>query len=107
MIITRSQLETSLAEDSLADFIKQAWHVLEPSTGYSDNWHIHAICEHLEAVNRHQIQNLIINISPRCMKSLTVAVFWPVWTWIAQPLSLIHISEPTRPFTLSRMPSSA
>ena len=23
------------------------------------------------------------------------------------PLSLIHISEPTRPFTLSRMPSSA
>ena len=26
---------------------------------------------------------------------------------MASPLSLIHISEPTRPFTLSRMPSSA
>ena len=26
---------------------------------------------------------------------------------IGFPLSLIHISEPTRPFTLSRMPSSA
>ena len=28
-------------------------------------------------------------------------------TGIALGLSLIHISEPTRPFTLSRMPSSA
>ena len=27
--------------------------------------------------------------------------------FLVQPLSLIHISEPTRPFTLSRMPSSA
>ena len=27
--------------------------------------------------------------------------------WDQQTLSLIHISEPTRPFTLSRMPSSA
>ena len=35
------------------------------------------------------------------------------WVWLAPltteglALSLIHISEPTRPFTLSRMPSSA
>ena len=27
--------------------------------------------------------------------------------WTVQSLSLIHISEPTRPYTLSRMPSSA
>ncbi len=73
------------AERSLSTFIQQAWQVLEPATPYSHNWHIDAICEHLEAVNRHEIRNLIINISPRCMKSLTVAVFWPVWTWINSP----------------------
>ena len=46
-----------------------------------DNWHIGAICEHLEAVTRGEIQNLLINIPPRHMKSLLVSVFWPCWEW--------------------------
>ena len=40
-----------------------------------------------------------------------LAAFFYLGLWRAFPiaahLSLIHISEPTRPFTLSRMPSSA
>ena len=36
-----------LAERSLAEFIKQAWHVVEPANPYIDNWHIGAIAEHL------------------------------------------------------------
>ena len=37
-----------------------------------------------------------------------IAAFVPGVGWeCIQNLSLIHISEPTRPFTLSRMPSSA
>jgi hypothetical protein len=65
----------------LCEFIKQAWHVVEPSTALLYNWHIDAVSEHLEAVTAGQIKNLIINIPPGCMKSLIVCVFWPAWVW--------------------------
>ena len=39
-------------------------------------------------------------------KAARVGFDWPEWSGVVD-LSLIHISEPTRPFTLSRMPSSA
>lgn len=79
------QIEAERTRRSLKRFIEAAWPVLEPTTAYSANWHIDAICEHLEAVSRGEIRNLVINIPPRCMKSLIVAVFWPVWSWISQP----------------------
>lgn len=69
------------AERSLAAFARQAWRQVEPSRPYSHNWHIDMICEHLEAVSRREIRNLIINIPPRHMKSLLVSVFWPAWSW--------------------------
>lgn len=48
-------------------------------------WHLDAICEHLEAVTRGEIRNLLINMPPRHMKSLAVSVFWPVWVWLKKP----------------------
>ena len=60
------------AERHLAVFIRQAWHVVEPGE-YSHNWHIDAIAEHLEAVTRGEIRWLLINMPPRCMKSLSVS----------------------------------
>lgn len=69
----------------LSDYIKAAWHVVEPATKYIHNWHIDAIAEHLEAVTRGQIRRLIINIPPRHQKSLSVSVFWPTWVWTWQP----------------------
>jgi predicted phage terminase large subunit-like protein len=74
-----------LAEQSLPEFIRQAWHVVEPSTKYTPGWHLDAISEHLEAVSKGQIRNLLINMPPRHMKSLEVAVFWPCWEWIRKP----------------------
>ena len=65
----------------MSEFIAQAWHVVEPGTKFVNGWHIGAICEHLEAVTRGEIRNLIINMPPRHMKSLTVSVFWPMWVW--------------------------
>lgn len=63
----------------------QAWHVVEPATPFVDGWHLHAICEHLEAVSRGEIRNLLINMPPRHAKSLLVSVFWPCWEWIGHP----------------------
>ena len=73
------------ASRSLDDFTKAAWHVIEPGTPYVDGWHLTAISEHLEAINKGHIRNLLINIPPRHMKSIQVAVMWPVFTWINRP----------------------
>ena len=73
------------AEKSLSEFTKMAWHVIEPGTPYIGNWHLDTISEHLEAVTRGEIRNLLINVPPRHMKSIQVAVMWPVWVWMTQP----------------------
>lgn len=78
-------LRREKAQRSLAYFVRQTWPLVEPATEYVHGWHIDAICEHLEAVTRGEIRNLIINIPPRCMKSLLVAVFWPAWVWTTRP----------------------
>lgn len=70
---------------SFHDFVGMAWPLVEPSRVFVDNWHIGAICEHLEAVSAGQIKRLLINIPPGCMKSLTCSVLWPAWSWIRNP----------------------
>jgi hypothetical protein len=71
----------------LFDFLRGAWHILEPDNPYADNWHVGCICEHLEAVTALEIQQLIINIPPRHAKSLLVSVFWFAWVWTMNPYS--------------------
>lgn len=74
------------ANQSLSEFIKLAWHVVERDT-YVHGWHIDAICQHLEAITDGRINRLIINIPPGCMKSLILNVFWPAWEWGAKHLT--------------------
>lgn len=61
--------------------------MLEPHTRFVPNWHLDAICTHLEAVTTGQIRNLVINIPPGFSKSLTTCVFWPTWVWAYRPES--------------------
>lgn len=85
---TRENAEKIREEcQSLAGFVRHAWHVLEPNTTYLHNWHIDAICEHLEAVTRGDINRLLINVPPGTMKSLLVSVMWPAWEWGPKGLS--------------------
>lgn len=69
------------AERSLADFVIQAWGVLEPSTELKWGWAMEAICDHLEAVTAGDIKRLLMNVPPGSMKSLLTSVFWPAWEW--------------------------
>ena len=66
---------------TLTGFIREGWHVLEPSQPYVHGWHIDALCDHLEAVTAGDITRLLINIPPGTMKSLVASVFWPAWEW--------------------------
>jgi predicted phage terminase large subunit-like protein len=82
----RAELENNLESirkrcSSLAGFVREAWHVLEPDAEYVHNWHIDAICRHLEAVTEGRINRLLINVPPGSSKSLIVSVMWPAWEW--------------------------
>ncbi len=74
-------VEREFCKRSLSNFIKRAWHVIEPSQPYIHGWHIDATGEHLEAVTAGEILRLYIALPPGCMKSLMVGVFWPAWEW--------------------------
>lgn len=73
--------EKELCSRSLAYFVRRAWHILEPGQPYIHGWHVDAICEHLEAITRGQINRLLINIPPGTMKSTLTSVFFPAWEW--------------------------
>jgi hypothetical protein len=82
----RADLENNLESirkrcASLAGFVREAWRVLEPDAEYVHNWHIDAICKHLEAVTAGRINRLLINVPPGSSKSLIVSVMWPAWEW--------------------------
>lgn len=81
----RREQQRRAAERSLLEFTRQAFDIVEPGQEFKSNWHIDAICEHLEAVTRGEINNLVINIPPGCMKSILVSVMWPAWEWQLNP----------------------
>jgi predicted phage terminase large subunit-like protein len=82
---TLQQVESEICKRSLYEFIKRSWNEVEAGTKFVDGWHIKAICTYLEACVRGDIQNLIINIPPRHMKSLITNVFFPAWIWTFSP----------------------
>lgn len=98
--ISKEQVLTSISaaecEESLAEFIRQAWHIVEPGAEYIHNWHVDMICDHLEAItygveleDGTLYNRLLINIPPGMMKSLLTNVFWPAWEW--GPKNMPHL----------------
>lgn len=96
----RRQILKDLADTykgSLYEFVKAAWHVLEPGSPLVDNWHIKAICAAVQCVLEGWycrkrglpvavlIQNLLINVPPGTAKSRIVSVMAPAWMWIKDP----------------------
>ncbi len=76
--------EIEICRRSLSEFIKRAWHVIEPTTEYKHNWHIDLIAEHLSQIP-DKTTRLCINIPPRYMKSIAVTIMWPLWLWTIDP----------------------
>lgn len=85
---TEEQLAERRAEiqaGGLRRFVRQAWLILEPRSSFVPNWHIDAICEHLELAFAGEIRRLLINIQPRVAKSTLVSVCAPAWRWTTNP----------------------
>lgn len=68
----------------LREFIRRAWPLVE-SAALKWNWHLDAIAEHLEAVTRGEVRDLVINVPPGTSKTLLASVLWPAWEWTLDP----------------------
>jgi len=86
-LATLQQTEKLLCEQSLAQFVRSAWHIIEPSTKLEWNWHLDTICGYLSAFDAGQLpdRRLIICIPPGTLKSILVSVMYPAWSWIKHP----------------------
>jgi predicted phage terminase large subunit-like protein len=83
--LSREAIAKERAERSLGAFVAQAWPVVEHRRPFVGGWHLDAECDHLEAVARGEIADLIINVPFRTTKSLLACVFWPAWVWAREP----------------------
>lgn len=67
---------------SFAGFVKEAWHVIEPSTTLKWNWHMQAMCDVMQAAFEGIIEpRVIINVPPGSSKSTIVTVLFQAWIW--------------------------
>lgn len=73
------EFANALARTDLAYYTKQCFNIVSPNDEYSDNWHIKIIAEYLKACADGEITRLIINIPPRHLKSISVAIAFPTW----------------------------
>jgi len=73
------------AEDSLYAFTQQAWKEIEADYKFVPAWYLKDMCEHLEALHRGDIKDLIIAIPPRTTKSTICSVMFPSWAWMKNP----------------------
>ena len=71
-------------ERSFKLFVRDAWRHVDPKP-FRENWHIDAICDHLQAVHEGDINRLVINVPPGSAKSLLASVFYPAWVWATRP----------------------
>lgn len=75
------------AIESLAEFTKQAWPIIEPGTPLDWNWHLDLVCEALQRQieGDNDYRRLLICIPPGTMKSILVSVMAPSWEWLHRP----------------------
>jgi len=83
-LFDQQMVEAEMCRRSLHRFVKSFWSIVE-SQPFVDGWHLHAICDHLQAVSEGKIRRLLINMPPRHGKSLALSVFWPAWHWLNNP----------------------
>jgi predicted phage terminase large subunit-like protein len=76
------EAERILCARSFAYFVKRAWrHIIPDPLVW--NWHMDAICEHMQALAEGKIptNRLLINVPPGASKSTLVGIMYSAWLW--------------------------
>ncbi|MBV6486861.1 MAG: hypothetical protein GHHEDOFH_00798 [Pseudorhodoplanes sp.] len=74
----QTELDAVLRLD-FQSFAQKSFVELNPGATWEHNWHIDAICHHLEQVRAGKITRLIINMPPRSLKSHIGSVAFPAY----------------------------
>lgn len=78
---------TGLYTKSFAHFVRASWPYVEGSRVLKWNWHMDAVCSHLQALADGTLGNrkVIFNVPPRTSKSTLVTIAFPCWLWTREP----------------------
>jgi len=69
----------ALLRQDLYYFVQKAFSSVNPGEAFLPNWHLRAICHHLELVRRGEIRRLKIEVPPRSLKSVCASVAFPAF----------------------------
>ena len=90
-LVLLAELRKRQCQRSFYEFLLDAYLALNPDEPLEENWHMKYICDILQAetmrliANQPKIQDIIINVPPRSLKSWIVTCAWPAWSWIHKP----------------------
>ena len=85
------EIQKRKCEKSYYEFLKAAWPQLEQKVPFQDNWHIKYLCdriqEEIERIAKRipKEKDLIVNISPRSLKSYIFSIMLCPWAWTKFP----------------------
>jgi predicted phage terminase large subunit-like protein len=70
------QAASEVCHNNFFHFVWKAFETIHPASGagFEPAWHVRAMCYELDNVRTGENSRLVINIPPRCLKSITVAV---------------------------------
>lgn len=77
----RLQDRKEACENSLMEFFRLMWPVIEPTTPLIEGWPLELLCDVLTAVTDGHITRMLINVPPGFSKSTMLNVLWPAWEW--------------------------
>lgn len=87
---TRDQrLLAALLRTSLYSFARKTFATVNPGEPFYANWHLEALCHHLELVRLGRIRRLKIEVPPRSLKSLCASVAFPAFVLGHDPTAKI------------------
>lgn len=71
----------AICRQNFGMFAQKAFTIIEPGTPLEWTWHLGCMAEHLQAQfeGDKELRKLVINIPPRCLKSVMVAQLYPAW----------------------------
>src|SRR5271163_2388135 len=86
--LTPAEYEVLLRHD-FTTFAGRCFQELNPQTELAVNWHLEVIAAKLAAVRQGKIRRLVINLSPRHLKSLMASIAFPAWCLGLDPTAQI------------------
>lgn len=81
---------------TFAEFFRDGWHVLEPTTPLSWSWHLEEVCNHIQQVIEdwakrqtnpkfvQRVRDLLVSLGPGTGKS-RIGVYLIPWIWLRWP----------------------